>query len=274
LFVCGCLVVLSPVVAAEEPAGAAVTTEAAAEGSPEWLIQSFFKRKEWPELRQYYTTEMGRNYARVPHPGAAYWKPEYTIAPREIYRTDDSRVFAVTIKQEGKPDESNFYVSLKREAEGWKFSRARVRMVPPQAMQAMAMTLATRERPPASELWDLQRLRSFQWNDTQVKAYFEKNRAELDAAIAQLLSARATGVIHGATRASGVDKVAWQKLHDLGLYYVDIQPQGWIECALARVGESAVGFLWVHERAERPVPTEKLTVVEHLDGPWYLFRQI
>lgn len=273
LIVCGCISVLLPAVKAQQ-AGEPTVADAVAEGSPEWLIESFFKRKEWPDCRRYYTAEMSRTHGRVPPPGAAYWKPVYTIVPREFHRTEDTRAIAVTITQTETREETNFYVFLQREADGWKIGRARVRVIPPGVIQATAMTLGTREKPSAAEMWDLLRLRSFHLSDTQVKAYFAKNREKLDELAARLARGRGTGVIHGASRPSGIEKETWQQVHDLGLYYVEVQDHGWIDCTLARVGESAVGFLWVHERAERPTPSDKLTVVEHLDGPWYFFRQI
>lgn len=276
LLVCGCVALLLP------PAGDAVaqttaetTPAVAAEGSPEWLIESFFKRKEWPEVRSYYTAEMSRGYARVPHPGSVYWKPEYVITPREFGRTESTRAMAVVITKTDGQEQTDFYVFLQRDPNGgWKIARARARTIPPGVLQMTAMTMGSRERPSPAEMWDLQRMKFFQLSDAQVKEYFAKERAKLDELATRLVRVGATGVIHGATRPSGVDKETWQKVHDLGFYYVEMQPKGWIECALARVGESAVGLLWVHERAEPPVPTEKLTLVEHLDGPWYLFRQL
>ncbi|HEY0945167.1 MAG TPA: hypothetical protein VGD81_07855 [Opitutaceae bacterium] len=246
----------------------------AAEGSPEWLIESFFKRKEWPEVRNYYTAEMSRGYGRVPHPGSAYWKPDYVITPREFGRTENTRAIAVAVTMKDGREQTDFYVFLQREAGGWKIARARARTIPPGVLQMTAMTMSSREKPSDAEIWDLQRMKSFQLSDAQLKEYFAKQRTELDELARRLGRAGATGVIHGATRPSGVEKETWQKVRDLGLYYAEVQSKGWIECTLARVGESAVGFLWVHERAEAPVPTEKLTVVEHLDGPWYLYRQI
>src|SRR6187399_15665 len=61
---------LPPGAQAAPPAAAPAATVAPATGSPEWIVDQFFKQKEFPELSRYATGEFAELYKSSPTLGS------------------------------------------------------------------------------------------------------------------------------------------------------------------------------------------------------------
>lgn len=246
-----------------------------ADGSPEWLVETFFKQKEFPDRSKYMIGEFALRFARTPHLGATYFTPQYRFAQREFFRDERTLAIAVTVEHTEKHETTDFYVFMRRDEDMWKIEAIRLGNIPPAASLNIARLTRTREKPSENDSWDLMVLQNFKLNDGQIKAKFTEKREDYERITNALLSRPQNDVIRGGRRSDAVAPELWQQVRDLQLNYVELQAKGWVEFNIARAGESAIGIVWVHERGKPPAPTpDGYMLVEHLDGPWYFYRHL
>ena len=238
----------------------------------EQLVLRFMKDRSFPDWKEHYTGDM-RLFAGRPTPGASYYEDKYRAVLRLNDQDETSAAVAVAMV-EGENKQSDFYLFLRKEDDGWKLAAVRT-FAPPRGTGQMYAALAAKGKDVTkADMRELAIMQALQFSDYGLKETFNSRRERFDRIASTVAKKGIVDIIHGSTRHSRIDKDLWQEVHESGLNYVEQRESGVIDFNAAAFGESAVGYFYVPEGAAPPQATpEEYVLVEPLDGPWYLYRR-
>lgn len=248
----------------------------APEGTPEWMVARFFTRDNPPDASKYYTAQMAATYkAKNSHLGAAFPATGVTITQERFFADETMQAFSVRVQNSSVKGQSiEYYVYLKNVGGSWKLDTARQFYIHP-GVSRVFMVLAPKGgklTPEEQNEWDM--ASAFGKANADLEAEFRQNEVAFDKLAAAMLERSGGDVIHSKRRSSSVSEQLWQQIRSLGLYYVQLSPKGWLECAKGGYSGSSFGYLWVHPKAEPPRPSpDEMIYVKQLAAQWYFFRR-
>lgn len=225
-------------------------------GSPEWLVDMFFKKSNFPDKANYFSGEM-LNETEKPTIGEELnGKGEMSF--HQINAADDRIVFAVELKIDEKA--VDFYAFLKRQNNDWKIVAVRS-FILPDFVYKVADSLSNQTYLPDSSLY--LSLKLFTMNDSQLKNYFIDKSDSFNELISYF---------NQNDKESG-DK----KLSELGCTAIfrDTNFPGCTFILINSFKEISAGFINSSDTARLPEISEKdFIYIEEILPGWFLFRTI
>lgn len=241
----------------------------------EVMVDKFFRQPTPPNPATHYTKKMASTYRNSAHLGGRFVPPEYSLAQQTVFQDAQLTLVSVHVEHLKSKSATDYYVFLQAEGGRWKFDALRQFFVPPAAAQVLAVLSTRREKLSDEENSELTMIRAFTTSDADLEARFRKDEDLFEALAKEVAERGGDDVIHSKRRDRNVPPPLWEKVRKLELYYVQLQRQGWIECTKSSLGPAAVGYLWVHPRAEPPRPSpDSLIYLKKLTPQWYAFRRL
>jgi hypothetical protein len=224
--------------------------------SPEWLVDKFFSKTNFPEKAEYYTGEM-LNETDQPTIGEEL-NGKGEIYFHQIKAVNDEIVFAVEVKLENKI--IDFYSYLKKENDKWKIFATRRFILPDFVFQVLD---SLSKQPSLADSSFYLSLQLFTMNDAQLKNYFMSNLDSFN----ELISYFDQG------NKEGGDKL----LAYLGLnaIFFDNNFPGCVFVMINTIQRLANGFIFATENAKLPViSVNEFIYVEEVVPGWFIFRSM
>ena len=249
---------------------------ATAVGSPEWVVEQFYARPQFPGKRAHITGEYAEHYADAPTMGEQL-PPAVHVTSRVLARSDSSAVFATSLRDSSRA--ADWYTYLARQEGTWRITAVRTLALPPFVYMLRDELRALPTRPDSLE----RRLRNLELtmrSDSALQAHFGSRRPAFDALATQFAQAgdaqlvRADGTVEPANAAAGVGAVASQ-LRALDLNAVRRDP-GLKGCVLISIGgilDNGVGFLRADPGCQVPAMSpQEYIYLERVAPDWYLYK--
>lgn len=274
---------------AARSAGGATPPPAPAVGSPEWIVDSFFKQKEFPELARYATGEFAELYKSSPTLGSIV-PPAVTVTSRVLERDALHAIFAVTMTDSNVTKE--WYAYLRLEGGAFKLEAIRTLTLGARFFETLvaAEKAALAGRLNALGVQELDRSHLTIAADAELKNHFVAQKPLFEALAKEFAALTAIEVVNfdgrvappGSLAASGASpervSAMAQQLRTLTLgaavrNYRD--SAGCIALVVGGDGESQVGFLRAGPGAKAPAMSPASFIyVEPLGDGWYLFKTV
>ena len=228
------------------------------DGSPEWLIQMFFKSENFSDKANYFSGEMLNDVneqtigEELNEKGEVYF---YLFSSDEV-----QKAFAINLKINST--DLDFYCYLVNSTEGWKIEAVR-RFLFPGFIYAVADSLSNLSSLSESDSSTLELLKLMTSTDEYLKNYlkiriekFERLLQSFDENNAELIEA------------------AINELSLYGIFKDDVYP-GCVFIQIAGIESREVGYIYKPENSALPVvsPRKFIYIGEVLPG-WYLYRLI
>lgn len=225
-------------------------------GSPEWLVDTFFRQPVFDNKASYYSDEMV-NYLNKPSAGEEL-KGKAEISFHQIQADNNACVFAIEIITEKKV--IDFYCYLIKESDSWKISAVR-RFLLPDFLYAVHDSLLTLSSLSSSDSSLLKTITLFIKNDDELKNFVNEHLEDLN----ELVS------FFSKKNNESVNK----KLNELGCsaVFLDKNYAGCIFVQIASYKKMEAGFIYASGSAKLPVMSEKKFIyIEEVLTGWYLYR--
>ncbi len=276
--------------AASAPAAAPVTPappsppSPAGVGSPEWIVDSFFRQKAFPDLALYSTGEFAELYRNSPTLGSIV-PSGVTVSSRVLERDASHIIFGVTMTDSNVTKE--WYAYLRAEAGAFKLEAIRTLTLGARFFETLvaAEKAAVAGRLNGLGVQELDRSHLTIASDAELKNHFVAQKPLFEALVKEFAALTATDVANfdGKTapegqatpqQASGLA----QQLRALTLgaairKYRDTE--GCIALIVGGDGENQVGYLRAGPGARVPKMSPKSFIyVEPIADGWYLFKTV
>ncbi len=224
--------------------------------SPEWLVDMFFSKTDFPEKAEYYTGEM-LNETDQPTIGEEI-NGKGEIYFHQIKAVNDEIVFAVEVKLENKT--IDFYSYLKKENERWKIFAIR-RFILPDFVYQVLDSLS--QLPSLADSSFYLSLQLFTMNDAQLKNYLISNVDSFNILI---------NYFDQGNKEEGDKLLAYLGLNGI---FIDNNFPGCVFVIINTVQRLASGFIFATENAKLPmISLNDFIYVEEVVPGWFIFRSI
>jgi hypothetical protein len=274
---------------AAPPAAAAAATAAPAVGSPEWIVDRFFKEKEFPDLARYATGEFAVLYQGSPTLGSIV-PAAVTVSTRVLERDAAHAIFNVSMTDSSLTKE--WYAYLRNEGGAFKLEAIRTLTLGARFFESLVATEkdAIAGRLNALGVQELDRSHLTIASDAELKGHFTAQQPLFDALEREFAALSAIDVVNfdgriappGGIAAAGitVERVAGlaQQLRSLKLgaairKYRDCQ--GCVVLVIGGDGENQVGYIHAGPDAKVPkMSPQSFIYVESIAPGWYLFKTV
>ncbi|MCZ6703174.1 MAG: hypothetical protein O6940_09045 [Ignavibacteria bacterium] len=224
--------------------------------SPEWLVDMFFNKPQFPEKEKYYSGEMLQD-VKYPTIGEEL-KSSDSNSFRKIAENNQSEVYSVIIKNNG--NSSSFYCYLLRVSGNWKIDAIRKFQFPKFIYNA-ADSLAKVEDAPDSVL-NLQRMLELMVStDEQLKTFLSDD-----------INSFYTLINDFENNQTGRLELLMNKIGLESIFYDDLYP-GCIFILVGRVDRLEVGYIYLSNRSGLPSITPKRFIyIEEVLPKWFVYR--
>jgi hypothetical protein len=286
--VAGCCAALAtsvlPPLALAGPSAAAESPAAPAVGTPEWIVDRFFKQKEFPELSRYATGEFAELYKKSPTLGSIV-PSGVTVSTRVLERDAQHIVYGVSMTDSNVTKE--WYAYLRLEGGAFKLEAIRTLTLGPRFFETLvaAEKAALAGRLNGLGVQELDRSHLTIASDAELKNHFVAQRPLFEALVKDFAALAAVDVVNfdgksapdGKATPEQVSGLA-QQLRALTLgaairKYRDAE--GAIALIVGGDGENQVGFLRAGAGAKVPKMSPKSFIyVEPIADGWYLFKTV
>ena len=227
-------------------------------GSPEWLIDKFFKQSTFSDKANYYTGEM-LNDIDNPSLGEEL-SGRGIIQFHKIKDAKDENVFTVEVSVDDKV--IDFYFFLKLQTEGWKIGAVRRFLLPPFIFTARD-SLSNLNSLSADDSTFYLSLKLFTMTDSELKNYLNAHINELQELVSYFNQEQS-------------DKIK-KELASLGCnaIFKDRNYPGCLFIQILAFEKMEAGFLYSSESSKLPEvsPNHFICIEEVLPG-WFIYRII
>ena len=272
--------------AAGAPAAAA---PAPAVGTPEWIVDSFFKQKEFPELARYATGEFAELYKSSPTLGSIV-PATVTVSSRVIERDAQHVVFGVTMTDSNVTKE--WYAYLRPDGGAFKLEAIRTLTLGGRFFETLVATEKAALAGRLNELGvqELDRSHLTIAADAELKNHFVSQKPLFEALAKEFAGLTAIDVVNfdgrvappGSIEAQGVTieqvsgLAAQLRALTLGAAirkYRDCE--GSLVFIVGGEGENQVGYLRAGPGAKVPkMSPQGFIYIEPIADGWYLFKTV
>ncbi|MEO8195431.1 MAG: hypothetical protein ABI689_01785 [Thermoanaerobaculia bacterium] len=277
---------LSPAAALAAPAASAPVP---AVGSPEWIVDSFFKQKQFPDLARYATGEFAELYKSSPTLGSIV-PAAVTVSTRVLERDALKVVFGVTMTDSNVTKE--WYAYLRLDGGTFKLEAIRTLTLGARFFETLVATEKAALAGRLNELGvqELDRSHLTIAADAELKNHFVSQKPLFDALAKEFAGLTAIDVVNfdgrvappGSIEAQGVtiERVtglaAQLRALTLGAAmrkYRDCE--GCVVFIVGGDGESQVGYLRTAPGAQVPkMSPQSYIYIEPIADGWYLFKTV
>lgn len=268
--------------AASSPAPPAV-------GSPEWIVDSFFKQKEFPEIAKYATGEFAELYKSSPTLGSIV-PPAVTVTSRLLERDALHAIFGISMTDSNVTKE--WYAFLRLDGGAFKLEAIRTLTLGSRFFETLVATEKAAVAGRLNELGvqELDRSHLTIAADAELKNHFVAQKPLFEALAKEFAGLTAIEVVNfdgrvappGSIAAQGVtvEQVSGmaQQLRSLTLgaairNYRD--STGCIVLIVGGDGDNQVGYLRAGPGARVPKMTpQSFIYIEPIADGWYLFKTV
>ena len=228
------------------------------QGSPEWLVQQFFKSEKFPDKDKYFAGEM-KEEINFPTIG------EELKGKGEIYfyvfsSSEKQRAFAVNIKTDSTS--LDFYCFLSGSTDGWKIEAVR-RFLFPKFIYIAADSLQNLSRLSTADSSMLRFLIMMTASDEHLKKYLKDNADKFK----ELL------LLFGENKKESVSQLIDELV--LNGIFKDKNFPGCVFIQIAEMESREVGYFYRSDEAVIPrVSHENFIYIEEVLPGWFLYRLI
>lgn len=271
-----------------EPAIAAPSAPAA-EGSPEWVVDRFFKQKEFPEIARYATGEFAELYKDSPTLGSIV-PASVTVSFRRLEGDALHAIYGVTMTDSNVTKE--WYAYLRLDGGLFKLEAIRTLSLGPGFFQTLvaAEKAAIGGRLNELGVQELDRSHLTIASDAELKNHFAAQKPLFEALVQEFTALPAIEVVNfdgrvappGSIEASGasVEKVSGlaQQLRSLKLGAAIRKyrtAEGCVALIIGGDGGNQVGYLRAGPGGKVPkMSPQSFIYVEPIAEGWYLFKTV
>lgn len=247
-------------------------------GSPDWIVETFFKGKDFPEKTKYYTGEMFKQYLNTPPMGA--WIPENVhITYRILDNTDNALIYAVQYTDGTMVDD--WYCFINKEDGNWKLKAVRT-LATTGPLVKIVQDLSQKTDLTEQEKYYLHSATLTISSDASLKQYFKEHKAEFDDILyfyrkyPELLQVKSDGSIDINIDNERLDfNMLAEKIRKLGLNYVGRQKDDKtiIDFSIGGILENSVGYLFVPRNSKKPcMSPNNYIYLEEIYPCWYIYK--
>lgn len=283
---CAGAALLSPAAASPVPAAAPA---APAVGSPEWIVDSFFRQKQFPDLARYSTGEFAELYKSSPTLGSIV-PASVTVSTRLLERDALHAIFGVTMTDSNVTKE--WYAYLRLDGGAFKLEAIRTLTLGARFFETLVATEKAALAGRLNELGvqELDRSHLTIAADAELKNHFVAQKPLFDALAKEFAGLAAIDVVNfdgrvappGSIDAAGitVERVSGlaQQLRALTLgaairKYRDCE--GCLVFIVGGDGANQVGYLRAGPGAKVPkMSPQSFIYIEPIADGWYLFKTV
>ena len=246
-----------------------------------WVVEQFYARPAFPELRDYITGEFAERYADAGTMGA-HLPPGVAVTSRALRQDDSTAAFATALRTRDHAED--WYTFLRLTDGRWKIAAVRTLVVPRihYVMLDTMLALRSANQLPDSIVPELNRMALVVSSDSALAAYLSAHRAELLALsrrFAAFPRAEALGV-NGEIGPAGT--IAPEQLRsitadmralNIGALLRESEYPG---CTLLKIGGSNddhVGFIHAPAGCTPPaMAPDRFIYVEQVGPEWYVYK--
>jgi hypothetical protein len=283
---CAGAALFSPAAASPVPAAAPA---APAVGSPEWIVDSFFRQKQFPDLARYSTGEFAELYKSSPTLGSIV-PASVTVSTRLLERDALHAIFGVTMTDSNVTKE--WYAYLRLDGGAFKLEAIRTLTLGARFFETLVATEKAALAGRLNELGvqELDRSHLTIAADAELKNHFVAQKPLFDALAKEFAGLAAIDVVNfdgrvappGSIDAAGitVERVSGlaQQLRALTLgaairKYRDCE--GCLVFIVGGDGANQVGYLRAGPGAKVPkMSPQSFIYIEPIADGWYLFKTV
>lgn len=283
---CAGAALLPPAAASPVPAAAPA---APAVGSPEWIVDSFFRQKQFPDLARYSTGEFAELYKSSPTLGSIV-PASVTVSTRLLERDALHAIFGVTMTDSNVTKE--WYAYLRLDGGAFKLEAIRTLTLGARFFETLVATEKAALAGRLNELGvqELDRSHLTIAADAELKNHFVAQKPLFDALAKEFAGLAAIDVVNfdgrvappGSIDAAGitVERVSGlaQQLRALTLgaairKYRDCE--GCLVFIVGGDGANQVGYLRAGPGAKVPkMSPQSFIYIEPIADGWYLFKTV
>ena len=225
-------------------------------GSPEWLVDKYFRHSKFSDKQKYFIGELSRE-SKIPTIGEKL-EGKVEIFFHQIQATNNECAFAVQIYTDGQA--IDFYCYLTKQKEGWKIRAIRSFQLPDFLYDVMdSLSNLGSFSQVDSSLY--QTIYLFVLNDNEMNKYVNDNLTVLNELVEYFEQ----------KENSEVDKRL--KLLGCSAVFLDKKYPGCIFIQIASFKKTEAGFIYASESANLPVISEKKFIyIEEVVTGWYVYR--
>jgi hypothetical protein len=225
------------------------------QGTPAWILESFFTQTTFPTPDRFYTGEM-RRYLENP-PMGAYVPPGYSHKIDILLESADSAVYRFTYSNSERA--GDWYAFLVREEEVWKLSAVRTLAIP-RFVRELRDSLRAKETRDEKEESELAKMDLMFSPDIELKAYLSDHIASFESIADRLIKGESAADLK-----SESDK--------LKIDHLSITKEGWVQFIIGGVLDNAVGYVFVPAGKKPPTMSEEnFILVERVKDGWFLIK--
>jgi hypothetical protein len=225
-------------------------------GSPEWLVDKYFRQSSFPDKQKYYIGEMTRESKNQTIGEKLEGKAEVLF--HQLQASSSDCVFAVEIYSDGEA--IDFYCYLTKQNKNWKIRAVRSFQLPDFLFDVMdSLSNFGISAPSDSSL--LNTINLFVLNDSEMNKYVNDHLTVLNELVEYF----------ELKENSEIDKRL--KLLGCSAVFLDKNYPGCIFIQVAAFNKAEAGFFHTTESAKLPVISEKKFIyIEEVLTGWYVYR--
>lgn len=252
------------------------TLYAAEEGSPAWIVESFFEAKTFPVKEVYYTGEM-LHYIDKANMGSRI-PPEVQTDYRILKQDDQEVVFAVTYSYEGEAQ--NWYSFIKKVDETWKLEAVR-KLALPGLFYKLLDRISKKQDRSVDEEWDYQNMLLQIKSDRELKEFL-KDHLETFREVLVFFDDDSLLQVKGPDDVRTKNETAFTQQKEVGLLvrtlhlnYVGRRRSDMktIEFNVGGIMDNSVGFMFVPDGYRPPkMSSEEFIYVEEVLPNWFIYK--
>lgn len=225
-------------------------------GSPEWMVDMFFRKSIFPDKANYYTGEMTKesNEKTI----GEELNGEGEVSFHQIRATNSTCVFAVEVTTESKT--IDFYIYLVKDDNKWKITAVR-RFLLPAFIYTVRDSLLNLKTLSASDSVFLLSLQLFTASDKELKNYVTSNQEKFQELTSLFINSEKNKA-NGALALVGCNAVYTDKKYP-GCTFIQIQ----------RFENFEAGFIQAVDEILLPaISYDEFIYIEEAVEGWYVYR--
>ena len=228
----------------------------ASKGSPQWIVETFFTKTNFPDAERYYFGEMKIYYLKTP-PMGAYVPPGFRQQIEPLFISDSNQVYRFTYSESLAA--GDWYAFLGKVDNNWKLTAIRS-LVIPGFVHELRDSLQRKSTRTEKEDHELQRMNLWFSTDAELKKYALDKHS--------LLSNLANRILKGET-----NEALAAELTELKVDQGYLSKQGYVQIIIGGILDNSVGFNFVPDHVSPPkMDPGDFILIEPIRDGWFLFK--
>lgn len=223
--------------------------------SPDWIVESYFVKSQFPERANYLSGEM-TSMREEPSFGSSV-PADYKVTYHKLKEDNSQAIYAINAV--GNSESLDLYCYLHNEGE-WAIVAVRS-LALPQFLYLLMDSLETASNLDDSTLAELARLKLLTASDRELFEYLKANLETFDRAVDDFLGNRESELA-----------AALASLNLSGIYLDDEYP-GCLFVSIGGIIDNEAGYLYVEKAEHVPEMTaDHFIYIEEILTGWYLYK--